>query len=87
LKQAAIGASVPGALTRPDDRLLILVGHDTNLVNISGALHISWLMDGRLDDTPPGGALVFLRVAGISTDCPNWNRSYFRQVKQAMRSS
>jgi 4-phytase / acid phosphatase len=48
-----------GALTRPTDRLLILVGHDTNLTNISGTLDLSWLIDGRRDDTPPGGAIVF----------------------------
>jgi 4-phytase/acid phosphatase len=48
-----------GALTKPGDRLLILVGHDTNLANVSGALGLNWLIDGRRDDTPPGGALVF----------------------------
>ena len=51
--------TVAGALSKPADRLLILVGHDTNLANISGALNLSWLIDGRRDDTPPGGALVF----------------------------
>lgn len=57
--QAVTGHPVSGAITKPDDRLLILVGHDTNLANISGALNLSWLIDGRRDDTPPGGALVF----------------------------
>jgi 4-phytase/acid phosphatase len=50
---------VTGALTRPGDQLLILVGHDTNLANVGGVLHLSWLIDGRKDDTPPGEALVF----------------------------
>jgi 4-phytase/acid phosphatase len=59
MAQAIGQKSVPGSLTKPGDRLLILVGHDTNLANISGALHLSWLIDGRMDDTPPGGALVF----------------------------
>ncbi len=59
MEQAAGVHGVTGALTRPEDRLLILVGHDTNLANISGALGLSWLIDGRRDDTPPGGALVF----------------------------
>ncbi len=59
MEQSAAGHSVAGALSRPDDRLLILVGHDTNIVTISGALGLSWLIDGRRDDTPPGGALVF----------------------------
>jgi 4-phytase/acid phosphatase len=57
--QAATGQSKTGALTNTEDRLLILCGHDTNLVSIAGALHLNWIVDGRKDDTPPGGALVF----------------------------
>ena len=59
IEQAAGDHPVPGSLTRPGNRLLVLAGHDTNLVNLAGALNINWLIDGRRDDTPPGGALVF----------------------------
>jgi 4-phytase/acid phosphatase len=59
MQQATSPSPVVGALSKPTDRLLILVGHDTNLANISGALGLSWLIDGRRDDTPPGGALIF----------------------------
>ena len=59
MQQAVTQKPVIGALTSPSDRMLILVGHDTNLANIAGALDLSWLIDGRRDDTPPGGALVF----------------------------
>lgn len=59
MQQAVSQQSVHGALTRPTDRVLILVGHDTNLTNISGTLDLSWLIDDRRDDTPPGGAIVF----------------------------
>jgi 4-phytase / acid phosphatase len=59
MKQEILEKPVAGALSKPGDHLLILVGHDTNLANISGALGLSWLIDGRRDDTPPGGALVF----------------------------
>jgi 4-phytase/acid phosphatase len=59
MTQSAEGRAVTGSLTQPDDRLLLLVGHDTNIANIAGALGLSWLVDGRRDDTPPGGALVF----------------------------
>jgi len=59
MEQAVEAKPVPGALTKPGDRLLILVGHDTNLSNIGGALGLDWLIDGRRNDTPPGGALVF----------------------------
>lgn len=57
--QATLQKPVPGALSKPTDRLLVLVGHDTNLTNISGELDLSWLIDCRRDDTPPGGALIF----------------------------
>lgn len=59
MEQAQSNHSIVGALSKPGDRLLILVGHDTNLANISGALDLNWIIDGRRDDTPPGGALVF----------------------------
>jgi 4-phytase/acid phosphatase len=59
LEQAATGKPVPGAVGKPSDRVLFLVGHDTNLTNIAGALNLTWIADGRRDDTPPGGALVF----------------------------
>jgi 4-phytase/acid phosphatase len=59
MAQAVGNHPVTGALTRPEDRLLILAGHDTNIAAIAGSLGLSWLIDGRRDDTPPGGALVF----------------------------
>jgi len=59
MAQSASGEPVPGALGKSGDRLVILVGHDTNIVTVAGALGIDWALDGRLDDTPPGGALLF----------------------------
>jgi 4-phytase / acid phosphatase len=59
LRQAAQQKAVPAALGRLGDRIVFVVGHDTNLSNIGGALDLSWLADGRRDDTPPGSALVF----------------------------
>ena len=59
IQQAITQKPVAGSLAKPTDRLLILVGHDTNLANIAGTLNLNWLIDGRRDDTPPGGALVF----------------------------
>jgi len=58
ISQAVVEKPVKGALTKPGDKLLILVGHDTNQTNIMGTLDLSWLIDGRRDDTPPGGAIV-----------------------------
>ncbi len=59
MAQSVTGKPDPGALGKPGDRLVILVGHDTNIVTSAGALGIDWIEDGRVDDTPPGGALVF----------------------------
>jgi 4-phytase / acid phosphatase len=59
LQQAVTGKDVPGALGKAGDRVVVLVGHDTNLANMAGMLNLNWVIDGRRDDTPPGGALVF----------------------------
>lgn len=60
MEQAVAGKAVAGALGKPGDRVVVIVGHDTNLSNISGMLGLSWLIPGyQRDDTPPGGALVF----------------------------
>jgi 4-phytase/acid phosphatase len=59
MEQAVSTHPLTGALSKPEDRVLILVGHDTNISNIAGTLGLDWLIDGRRNDTPPGGALVF----------------------------
>ncbi len=57
--QAASGSVVADSLGKPTDRAIFFIGHDTNLENIAGALHLTWIADGRRDDTPPGSALIF----------------------------
>ena len=59
MEQAISRKPVPGALGKPNDLALFLIGHDTNLENVAGMLNLTWIVDGRRDDTPPGGALVF----------------------------
>ena len=59
MEQNMTGKPVDGALGKPGDRMLLLVGHDTNIASVSGLLGIHWIVDGRVDDTPPGGALLF----------------------------
>jgi 4-phytase/acid phosphatase len=60
MEQAVAGQAVPGAMGRPGDRMLVIVGHDANLSNIAGMLDLAWLLPGyQPNDTPPGGALVF----------------------------
>lgn len=59
MEQGVKGKPVPGAIGKPDDRMVILVGHDTDIATIAGALGIDWIADGRADDSPPGSALTF----------------------------
>jgi 4-phytase/acid phosphatase len=87
MEQAASAQPVAGALTKPGDRLLILVGHDTNLANISGALGLNWLIDGRRDDTPPGGALVFELWRRRGTEEYSVRTSYVAQTLDQMRNA
>ncbi|MGD0736475.1 MAG: histidine-type phosphatase [Terracidiphilus sp.] len=87
MQQAATGKSVTGALGKPGDRLLLLVGHDTNLENIGGALGISWIIDGRWNDTPPGGALVLELWKDNSTGEYSVRTSYMAQTLDQMRNS
>ena len=59
MQQATLNKEISGAIARPTDRALFLIGHDTNLTTIAGLLNLNWIADGRRDDTPPGGALIF----------------------------
>lgn len=60
LDQAEQGKPVAGSIGTPDDRVVFLVGHDTNIANIATLLDAHWLVNGyQRDDAAPGGALVF----------------------------
>jgi 4-phytase/acid phosphatase len=63
---------VPGQLGTPQDRLVLLVGHDANLSWLGGLLRLDWLLpDQTFNATPPGSALVFevhqSKTTGAST--------------------
>jgi 4-phytase/acid phosphatase len=86
-EQAATGKRVAGAVGKPSDRVLFLVGHDTNLANVAGLLNINWIADGLRDSTTPGGALVFelWRARGTGN---YFVRTYFTtQTLEQMRFS
>ena len=87
LEQSVTGKTVAGALSKPDDRLLIIVGHDTNIVTVAGALGVSWIIDGRVDDTPPGGALMFEVWQPRDGGSPFVRMEYTAQTLEQMRQS
>jgi 4-phytase/acid phosphatase len=60
LKQEESQKAVPGAVGPPGDKVVFLVGHDTNIANVAALLDLHWLVNGyQRDDAAPGGALVF----------------------------
>lgn len=87
LEQSVTGKPVAGALSKPDDRLLIVVGHDSNIVAIAGALGVNWIIDGRVDDTPPGGALLFEVWQPRDGGSPFVRLEYTAQTLEQMRQS
>ena len=87
MAQSASGARVPGALGKPGDRLVILVGHDTNIATVAGALGIDWALDGRVDDTPPGGALLFELWRPRTGGKPFVRLEFVTQTLEQMRHS
>jgi 4-phytase/acid phosphatase len=87
MQQAVSQQPIAGAVGKPGDRLLILVGHDTNLAAIAGALNINWLIDGRRDDTPPGGALVFELWKKRGAEEYSVRTYYMAQTLDQMRSA
>lgn len=87
LEQNVTGKPVAGALSKPDDRLLIVVGHDSNIVAVAGALGVNWIIDGRMDDTPPGGALLFELWQPRDGGAPFVRLEYTAQTLEQMRQS
>jgi 4-phytase/acid phosphatase len=60
LEQGALDQPVPGALGPSGERVVVLVGHDTNIANIGGLFGMNWWVPGtQMNPTLPGGALVF----------------------------
>lgn len=59
LKQGAEEKPDDGAVGPTASKLVILVGHDSNIAAVAGLLGLHWTLDGRKDDTPPGTELAF----------------------------
>jgi 4-phytase / acid phosphatase len=59
LQQSAGESPAVQPLAKAKTRVVLLVGHDTNLANLAGVLDVDWHDPRQPDDYPPGGALVF----------------------------
>jgi len=58
LEQHVEDRPIADAIGPVDSKLVMLVGHDTNLAGIAALLGVHWDLDGRHDDTPPGAELA-----------------------------
>jgi 4-phytase/acid phosphatase len=87
IEQSVTGKQVSGAPNSPSDRALFLIGHDTNLANIAGLLNLNWILDGRRDDTPPGGVLIFELWKTRATESYSVRTYYSAQTLEQMRSA
>jgi 4-phytase/acid phosphatase len=87
MEQSVTGKPVSGAPDAPADRALFLIGHDTNLTNIAGLLDLTWIVDGRRDDTPPGGVLIFELWRTPATGTYSVRTYYSAQTLEQMRSA
>ena len=86
LQEGATGSQVAGTRVPPSARFVALVGHDTQLSEFAGLLHLSWLMRGYpLNETPPGAAIVFELYTPVQGS--PFVRTYFTaQTMDQMRS-
>jgi 4-phytase/acid phosphatase len=87
MEQSVTGKPVAGAPDALADRALFMVGHDTNLTNIAGLLDLTWIVDGRRDDTPPGAALIFELWKSRATGNYSVRTYYSAQTLEQMRSA
>lgn len=87
IEQALARKPIQGAIGRPSDLVLFLVGHDTNQENVAAMLGLTWIVDGRRDDTPPGGSLIFEVWRARATGAYSVRTYFTAQTLDQMRDS
>jgi 4-phytase/acid phosphatase len=87
IEQVVTHKPISAALGKPPDRALFLIGHDTNQEDVAGMLNLTWIIDGRRDDTPPGGSLVFEVWRAWLTGTYSMRAYFTAQTLAQMRNS
>jgi len=83
------GHKFPGlqALAEPV-RLGVLVGHDTNIANVSRLLNVGWRIPGfQANEVVPGGALAFELLRAPRTGQRYVRIAYYAQTLEQMRKA
>jgi len=77
----AASAKAPAA-----SRLVMLVGHDSNIANLGGMLNVDWALAGyQPNETPPGGALAFQLYRGKASGQRYVRMFYYAQSPRQLR--
>ena len=90
LEQGALGQPVPGALGPAGERVVVIVGHDSNIANIGGLFGLEWMVPGtQLNPMLPGGAPWWSSCggAGARPDSFYVRISYVTQTLEQMRDA
>jgi 4-phytase/acid phosphatase len=70
----------------PAAKLVLIVGHDTNIATMQATMGVQWSLPGYPDnDTPPGGAYVFERLRDTDTGALSVRLSYLAQSLDQIR--
>ena len=86
LRQTADGQSDARRPVPPEARLVIYVGHDTNLANLGGMLDVHWQLGSYVrDETPPAGAMAFELLREKQSGKPFVRMAYYSQSLDQMR--
>jgi len=71
----------------PSAKLVLLVGHDTNIATMQAAMGVKWSLPGYPEnDTPPGGAFLFERLRDTATGAVSVRLSFLAQSLDQMRN-
>jgi len=71
---------------RPQQRLIVLVGHDTNLSNLAGVFGLNWQLPEQPDSTAPGTTLAFERWKNSKTGKVILQMRLFYQSMEQVRT-
>jgi 4-phytase/acid phosphatase len=86
LEQGAEGEPVPGAIGPSGERIVVLVGHDSNIASVGGLFGMNWAVPGsQMNPMFPGGGLVFELWKRGGQDAYYVRTSYVTQTLDQLR--
>ncbi len=71
----------------PSAKVVLFVGHDTNIATMQAAMSVRWSLPGYPEnDTPPGGAFLFERLRDVTNGLLSVRLSYLAQSLDQIRN-